>query len=30
MIPKPAKPVSLAEMDRAIESGATQRFRRKK
>ena len=30
MIPKPAKPVSLEEMDRAIEQGATQRFRRKK
>jgi AbrB family looped-hinge helix DNA binding protein len=30
MIPKPAKPVSLAEIDRAIEEGATQRFRRKK
>jgi AbrB family looped-hinge helix DNA binding protein len=30
IFPKPAKPVSLEEMDRAIESGATQRFRRKK
>jgi AbrB family looped-hinge helix DNA binding protein len=30
MIPKPPKPVSLQEIDRAIESGATQRFRRKK
>jgi hypothetical protein len=30
IIPKPAKPVSLEEIDRAIESGATQRFRRKK
>jgi antitoxin PrlF len=30
MIPKPAKPLSLEEMDRAIEAGATQRFRRKK
>jgi antitoxin PrlF len=30
MIAKPAKPISLAEIDRAIESGATQRFRRKK
>ena len=30
MIPKPAKPVSLKEMDSAIESGATQRFRNKK
>jgi antitoxin PrlF len=30
MIPKPSKPVSFKEMDRAIEAGATQRFRRKK
>jgi antitoxin PrlF len=30
ILPKPAKPVSLEEFDRAIESGATQRFRRKK
>ncbi len=30
MIPKPAKPVSLAEIDMAIERGATQRFRPKK
>ncbi len=30
IIPKPAKSVSLKEIDRAIESGATQRFRRKK
>src|ERR1700735_3990213 len=30
MIPKPAKAVSLQEIDRAIEDGATQRFRRKK
>jgi AbrB family looped-hinge helix DNA binding protein len=30
MIPKPAKPASLQEIDRAIEDGATQRFRRKK
>ena len=30
MLPKPAKPLSLEEMDRAIEAGATQRFRRKK
>ena len=30
MIPKPAKPVSHEEIDRAIEEGATRRFRRKK
>ena len=30
ILPKPARPVALAEMNRAIESGATQRFRRKK
>jgi AbrB family looped-hinge helix DNA binding protein len=30
MIPKPAKPVSLEQIDRAIEEGATERFRRKK
>jgi AbrB family looped-hinge helix DNA binding protein len=30
MIPKPAKPVSLKEMDRAIQEGATERFRRRK
>jgi AbrB family looped-hinge helix DNA binding protein len=30
ILPKPAKPVSAEEFDRAIESGATQRFRRKK
>ena len=30
MIPKPAKPVSLEEIDRAIAKGATERFRRKK
>ena len=30
IIPKPAKPIFLEEIDRAIESGATQRFRRKK
>jgi AbrB family looped-hinge helix DNA binding protein len=30
MLPKPAKPVSLAEIDRAIEAGATERFRAKK
>lgn len=30
MIPKPARPVSLEEIDVAIETGATERFRRKK
>ena len=30
MIPKPAQPVSLEEMDRAIQEGATERFRRSK
>jgi antitoxin PrlF len=30
MIPKPAKPVSREQINRAIEEGATQRFRRKK
>lgn len=30
MIPKPAQPVSLAEIDRAIAKGATERFRPKK
>ena len=30
MIPKPAKSVSLEEIDRAIEEGATQRFRPEK
>ena len=30
MIPKPAQPVSLGEMDRAIAEGATERFRRRK
>jgi hypothetical protein len=30
MIPKTAKPVSLEEIDRAIDEGATQRFRRRK
>lgn len=30
MIPKPAKPVSLEEMNRAIAKGATERFRRRK
>ena len=30
MIPKPAQPVSLEEMDRAIAEGATERFRRGK
>lgn len=30
IIPKSAKPVSLGEIDRAIEAGATARFRRRK
>jgi antitoxin PrlF len=30
IIPKPARPVSLNEIDAAIEAGATQRFRQKK
>jgi AbrB family looped-hinge helix DNA binding protein len=30
MVPKPAQPVSLEEMDRAIAEGATERFRRRK
>ena len=30
MIPQPASPISLEKIDSAIESGATQRFRRKK
>ncbi len=30
MIPKPSKAVSLAQMDAAIEAGATERFRRPK
>ena len=30
VIPKPARPVSVEEIDRAIEKGATQRFRRRK
>jgi antitoxin PrlF len=30
IIPKPARPVSLDQIDAAIEAGATQRFRRKK
>ena len=30
IIPKPAKSVSLEEIDQAIEEGATERFRRKK
>jgi len=30
IIPKPATPVSLEEIDAAIEAGATQRFRHKK
>ncbi|HWG21582.1 MAG TPA: AbrB/MazE/SpoVT family DNA-binding domain-containing protein [Terracidiphilus sp.] len=29
-VPKPARPVSLQEIDQAIEAGATARFRRKK
>ena len=29
-IPKPAQPVSLEEIDRAIAKGATERFRRRK
>jgi antitoxin PrlF len=29
-VPKPAKAVSLEEIDAAIQSGATERFRRKK
>lgn len=29
-VPKPARPVSLKEMERAIEAGATERFRRKR
>ena len=29
MIPKPAQPMSLEGMDRAIEEGATERFRRR-
>jgi len=29
MIPKPAQPVSPEEIDRAIEEGATERFRRR-
>jgi AbrB family looped-hinge helix DNA binding protein len=28
MIPRPDKPVSLEELDRAIQQGATERFRR--
>jgi AbrB family looped-hinge helix DNA binding protein len=30
MIPRPAQPVSLEEVDRAIAEGATERFRRRK
>jgi antitoxin PrlF len=30
MIPKPAQAVSLEEMERAIQEGATERFRRRK
>ena len=30
ILSKPAKPVTLEEMDRAVEAGATERFRRKK
>jgi len=30
MIPKPARPVSAEQIDRAIEEGATERFRRRK
>jgi hypothetical protein len=30
MIPKPAQPVSLEEIDGAIAEGATERFRRRK
>lgn len=30
MIPKPAQPVSLEAIDRAIQKGATERFRRRK
>jgi antitoxin PrlF len=30
IVPKPAKPVSLEEIDAAIEQGATERFRRKR
>lgn len=30
ILPKPARPVTLEEMDRAVEAGATERFRRKK
>jgi AbrB family looped-hinge helix DNA binding protein len=30
MIPKPAQPVSLEDLDRAIAKGATERFRRRK
>jgi antitoxin PrlF len=30
IIPKPAKPVSLEQVEKAIEAGATERFRRRK
>ena len=30
MIPKPAQAISLEEMDRAIQEGATERFQRRK
>jgi AbrB family looped-hinge helix DNA binding protein len=30
MIPQPGRPVSLEEIDRAIEAGASERFRREK
>jgi AbrB family looped-hinge helix DNA binding protein len=30
MIPKPARPVSAEQIDRAIEAGAIERFRRRK
>jgi AbrB family looped-hinge helix DNA binding protein len=30
ILPKPARPVTIEELDRAVEAGATQRFRRKK
>jgi antitoxin PrlF len=30
VVPKPAKPVSLDEIDAGIEAGATERFRRRK
>ena len=30
ILPKPARPVTIEELDRTVEAGATQRFRRKK